>query len=137
MANTDPEKYRTYMRAYMARRGRRRTAEAIEQLGGACARCGSAESLQFDHIDPGTKAVTIGRQIASMSEARLQAELSKCQLLCAPCHKVKTQEDRGTPDPRKSHGTLSSYRYCKCSLCREAKREYMKAWRKRRAETIP
>jgi hypothetical protein len=36
-----------------------RRKRLIEMLGGKCARCGSAESLEFDHIDPSTKKFTI------------------------------------------------------------------------------
>lgn len=59
----------------------------------ACVRCGvnDIRVLEFDHIDPKTKAFSIARAIAStFSWERILAEISKCQILCANCHKIKT-----------------------------------------------
>jgi 5-methylcytosine-specific restriction endonuclease McrA len=94
------------MREYMARRYDRRKAAAIDQLGGKCVRCGTKDDLDFDHMDPATKSFTIARRLAGVSEAKLQAELAKCQLLCGPCHLEKSR----------SEGSLSgndkTYRCC-------------------------
>lgn len=102
----------------------RRHAEAIETLGGHCAWCPATEGLQFDHIDPSTKTMTIAKMWTA-SEARFQAELVKCQLLCGPHHQEKSLAERGQKPARGTHGTLSAYRYCgppKCELCKAAKR---------------
>lgn len=121
-------KDKEYMRQYMAKRYKRRKAAAIEQLGGKCVYCGSTEDLQFDHIDRNTKSFTIARELDSVSEKRLQEELAKCQLLCPPCHEEKTLQDLGRQSAKNTHGTLSSFKYCKCSLCKKAKADYMKEW---------
>ncbi|QZE11288.1 HNH endonuclease [Streptomyces phage Forrest] len=84
--------YNASMNAYMKARWERRRALAVEKLGGMCARCGSLESLDFDHIDPQTKTMTIARA-SSRSESFFWEEVSKCQLLCKPCHIDKTAED--------------------------------------------
>jgi 5-methylcytosine-specific restriction endonuclease McrA len=122
----DPEAYNAYMAAYMKRWYDRRHAEATAALGGHCARCPATEDLQFDHIDPAAKTMTIAKMWTA-SEARFQAELAKCQLLCRPHHLEKTLAERGQTAARGTHGTLSAYRYCgppKCSSCRAVKRAY-------------
>lgn len=49
------------MNEYMKRRWKERRISAVIQLGGCCVRCGTTESLEFDHIDPSTKTATIAR----------------------------------------------------------------------------
>mgnify|MGYP001565511203 CR=1 FL=1 len=71
-------------------------AAVILQLKSAgCSECRqhfATECLDFDHIDPKTKK----RQISSFRHAprtqlpALLAELAKCRLLCACCHRLKT-----------------------------------------------
>lgn len=118
-----------YMRQYMKDRYHRRKLEAVQRLGGKCVSCGSGD-VQFDHMMREGKAFTIGKTLAGVAEKRLEEELKKCQLLCQKCHSEKTLNDLGQRDAREVHGTLSSYRYCRCSLCRTAKREYMREYRK-------
>lgn len=120
-----------YMRKYMNQRLVDRRAHAIALLGGKCARCPSTVNLEFDHIDPKTKSFNIGGALGSMAWAKVEAELKKCQLLCNRCHKRKNLTDGGMQNARKVHGTLSSYRYCKCGLCRLAKSRYNKKQRLR------
>ena len=88
---------REYMRQYMGDRYARRMAWARDLLGGQCAHCGSAESLEFDHIDPSTKEFTIGQRMAGGSQKRIEAELAKCQLLCKSCHEEKSLGETGQP----------------------------------------
>lgn len=76
----------------MKKRYRERTAKAKALLGGKCVSCGSAEDLQFDHIDPSHKTATV-TAIMSYRWSVVEAELEKCQLLCAACHKNKTCVD--------------------------------------------
>jgi hypothetical protein len=85
-----------------ARRKHRRE-RLIELLGGERVRCGAADDLEFDHIDPKTKAFAVGSDM-SRAWSQLVEEALKTQLLCRPCHVVKGKEDR--PEP--SHGY---YRY--------------------------
>lgn len=120
-----------YMRRYMLERYRRRRNEAIEQLGGKCTECDKTDNLELDHVDPSTKSFTIAKS-GSVSEERWKNELHKCQLLCRLCHVSKTLKDRGQKSAREKHGTISSYRYCKCDLCREAKAKYTREYRKKK-----
>ncbi len=119
MANKDREKYNEYMRLYVLRRYHRRRAEAIKRLGGKCEGCGTLDGLQLDHVNPETKSIDLGK-LWSVSEQRFWAEITKCQLLCQPCHTLKTIKDLGLNNAKLMHGTVSSYRYCKCDLCRSA-----------------
>lgn len=116
--------YNAYMREYMKAWYDRRHAEAVEILGGHCARCPATENLQFDHVDPANKTMTIARMWTA-SEERFQAELAKCQLLCPPHHLEKSLAERNQRPARGTHGTVTAYRYCgppKCDECKAAKR---------------
>lgn len=104
------------MRKYIRARKERRRTLLTEMLGGKCARCGSTERLEFDHIDPSTKRFGICSDL-SRAWADLLEEVAKCQLLCKPCHVAKGREDR----PEVPHG-LYRYEYyrCRCEVCRAA-----------------
>lgn len=60
------------------------------QKNGPCVKCGSDKDLEIDHIDWRTK---VSNRVWSWSEQRRVSELSKCQVLCRPCHKQKTKID--------------------------------------------
>lgn len=108
---------------YLKKRYRERRRLALEFLGGSCVKCGSEEKLELDHINPATKDFDISRFWGTTLD-RFWTEVKKCQILCKPCHIRKTVEDHGQVLGRESHGTLSSYKYCKCTVCRDAVREY-------------
>lgn len=60
---------------------------AVAHLGGRCKLCGYNKclaALEFHHEDPETKDFTIS---ASMSWARIEAELAKTILVCSNCHR--------------------------------------------------
>jgi 5-methylcytosine-specific restriction endonuclease McrA len=56
-----------------------------------CAKCGTAENLEWDHIDPSTKVFKISDY--SRGKNALMKEVLKCQRLCKQCHVQKTSED--------------------------------------------
>jgi hypothetical protein len=72
------------------RYAKRALCRAAYFTGKACVRCGSVESLELDHIDPATK---VHHTVWDWSPARRETELAKCQVLCPPCHIVKTIEN--------------------------------------------
>ena len=63
---------------------------AVEFMGGACKGCGrSGPSAIFDfhHIDAATKDFGIGQDGVPRKWAKVVAELAKCVMLCANCHR--------------------------------------------------
>ena len=128
------EEYNAYMREYMAKRYQLRRRQAIEFLGGKCAWCGSIEELEVDHIDRTNKSFEIA-DMYGLSEEKYMAEVKKCQLLCNKHHKEKSVIERGGIPAKGHHGRPSSYKYCKCEVCLEARRKYQRQWAaKRKAE---
>lgn len=101
---------------------------ALEYLGAHCVRCGATDELEFDHVIPGSQEFRISEGIvAGYGRQRLLAELLKCQLLCSPCHRVKTAEcgEYGGGQNRiTSHGSEAVYlRGCRCDPCRLARHD--------------
>ncbi len=115
-----------YDREYQLERYHRLRAEALEMLGGQCVVCDSVEDLQIDHIDPSTKEFSVSK--LRPSRERWLAELTKCQILCGDCHRLKTVSEQRDD----THGTWGPYnRGCRCDLCREKFNSYMRDYRKR------
>lgn len=60
-----------------------------------CVDCGEddREVLEFDHRDPSAKHFTIGdsKNRMSLSLPRIQAEIAKCDVRCANCHRRRTR----------------------------------------------
>lgn len=123
--------YNAYMATYMLRRYHRRRAAAVALLGSRCGMCGSTDGLEIDHRDPTTKSFDIAKGLAGFAQNRIDAELAKCWLLCASCHRKKSKVEQAVKRSRRidwEHGTLSGYNYCRCDGCREAKRAYNAAY---------
>lgn len=62
-----------------------------------CISCGEGDPivLEFDHIDPETKHMSISHAIHSgVPLSTLQEEIEKCQVLCANCHRRRTAEQQ-------------------------------------------
>jgi hypothetical protein len=77
-----------YHREYMRKRLNRIRAEAIEQRGGKCERCGSTDHLKFKYIKQNNKDVRVS-QLWSLAREYLEAQLLRCELLCDSCAKNK------------------------------------------------
>jgi 5-methylcytosine-specific restriction endonuclease McrA len=88
-----------WKRHYQKRRGK-----AIEYLGSVCVNCGSKDSLEFDHIDPGLKSFSVGEYLTH-SWAKVEPELKKCQLLCQDCHRTKSKVDGSLEKMKKAFET--------------------------------
>ena len=128
MPQKDKQAYNAYMREYILKKYHRRMAEAKQQFGNKCIVCGFTEDLEFDHIDPDKKSFTIGK-MWSLSNAKLQIELAKCQLLCGPCHDDKHKSEYPC-------GTAQKYwRGCRCKLCTTANSEYSYQYKQARASS--
>lgn len=123
-------------RAYDRRRHASLRAIAEEILGQACIQCGSTVDVEFDHIDPSTKRFNLSDG-HSYSMGEYLVEVLKCQPICKPHHIRKTLNQRGFElvKGQPVHGTVSSYRYCRCQECRAAKSDDNA--RRNRARGIP
>jgi len=65
-----------------------------------CADCGNKyppTCMDFDHRDPSQKEFNLGSEaIREMySLEKLQAEIDKCDIVCANCHRIRTAIQRG------------------------------------------
>jgi 5-methylcytosine-specific restriction endonuclease McrA len=70
-------------------RRRKIKAMLVDEAGGCCALCGYDRyvgALQFHHLDPATKAFSLGVRGIARSLERCREEARKCVLLCANCH---------------------------------------------------
>ena len=59
-------------------------------MGGVCVGCALPEpvdALEFHHLDPSTKEFGISTEGIPRSWEKIEAELKKCVLLCANCHR--------------------------------------------------
>ena len=105
-----------YFREYYAKR----RAEYINMLGGKCIACNTVVLLEFDHIDSATKSFAIGK-LMSVSKQKALEEIKKCQLLCKPCHIIKTKESGesggGWNRGRLTHGSNGYKQDCRCEVC--------------------
>jgi hypothetical protein len=99
------EHYRRNTRYYRAKAGpaRERSRGANNAIVDAflrthpCIDCGETDPivLDFDHVDPKLKTGNVGHLQHSNGEERLQAEMNKCVVRCANCHRRKTAQQFG------------------------------------------
>lgn len=52
------------------------------------------EVMDFDHRDSEQKCFNISRGRKHVGQARLQAEIAKCDLVCSNCHRIRTWRRR-------------------------------------------
>jgi len=75
---------------------------AREAKARPCADCGLEYPyyvMDFDHVD-GDKRMIISQLINFGSIGRLLAEIAKCEVVCANCHRVRTWERLGPLDAK-------------------------------------
>jgi 5-methylcytosine-specific restriction endonuclease McrA len=103
--NTWKEHYYRYGSNYRERaltRNRKlkviRRIQLLEYLSDkSCVICGITDPrvLEFDHIDPKKKSFSIAQGLSStLNWGTILNEISKCQILCANCHKIKTAKQQ-------------------------------------------
>jgi hypothetical protein len=81
---------REYLKEAVVKRRQTIKIRAVALLGGVCIICGYDRHpgvLDFHHIDPATKSFGISSGGLSRSWISIQAELAKCVLVCANCHR--------------------------------------------------
>src|SRR5712691_1079534 len=62
-----------------------------------CADCGQKYPpfvMQFDHRDPATKTHLVTQMIGHAGTTRILAEVAKCDIVCANCHRQRTYDRR-------------------------------------------
>ena len=105
MSQRDPEKRSAYQKAYRLANKKRwrytdvkrvkRRARMAELKAGPCTDCGGyfpPEAMDFDHVR-GEKIKNVG-WMGDGNLAALMAEIAKCELVCANCHRVRTNARR-------------------------------------------
>lgn len=71
----------------------------VAYKGGSCVRCGYSKylgALDFHHRDPAQKDFGFGKTRMRKWSKTIEAELDKCDLLCANCHREVHAELEGT-----------------------------------------
>jgi hypothetical protein len=83
------------LRSGMARRHRNRLLVWRYLMHHPCALCGEADPvvLDFDHV--GDKYRDVGLLIGASCTAKILAEIQKCRVLCANCHRRHTAASAG------------------------------------------
>jgi hypothetical protein len=76
----------------------RRQAALLDRLRDVpCADCGSRFppcSMDFDHRDPARKRSRVPALIGRAGDRRILAEVAKCDIVCANCHRTRTEKRR-------------------------------------------
>jgi hypothetical protein len=68
-----------------------------------CADCGGRFppcAMDFDHRDPRTKRAAVTRMVGRAGVQRILDEKSKCDIVCANCHRLRTFQRRSTGSVR-------------------------------------
>lgn len=81
------------------RKTKTRKRELLQQIKveSGCVDCGyreHPEALDFDHIDHSTKLFCLSSLSYSRTLAAIMLEISKCEIRCSNCHRVRTAVQR-------------------------------------------
>jgi len=115
-----PYKDKKKQSEYQVCRMKRRRTKWLNEHG-PCVYCGSKEDLLPHHKNPDLK---VSHRIWSWSDERLETELEKCVIVCAPCHRIYHNPEQ--------HGTPARYKKsCRCLDCKVAKSIDSKRWPKK------
>ena len=92
---------REYLILAVKRRRKKLREMGIEYKGGKCVCCGySADmtALDFHHKDEDTKDFGLSQRGLTRSWEKIKAELDKCVLVCANCHREIHSGSRKLPN---------------------------------------
>jgi hypothetical protein len=77
--------------------------------------------MDWDHIDPSTKLRSVGEMVSRYGLPRVMIEISKCDLVCRVCHRMRTSHRSPSLDlntvPRPVRERLVFIRGLKASSC--------------------
>lgn len=100
MGYIDLEKKRAYQREWQLGPGgkaikaryRARLKDLVMSLKTACIDCGETDKrcLDFHHRDPDTKDRNVSATWLTWGKERILAEIAKCDVICANCHRKRT-----------------------------------------------
>lgn len=101
------EAYLQYQKDYQGSWGRQHRAERFVWLdeikAKPCLDCGRSfppECMDFDHRDPATKLFSVSQAaVGGRSIESVKAEVAKCDLVCACCHRIRTAKQQGFRRP--------------------------------------
>lgn len=68
------------------------------KLAAGCAVCGfnaHGAALEFDHLPGFQKVNDVSKLVRTGNWASVEAEIAKCEIVCANCHRIRTFERRG------------------------------------------
>lgn len=123
------------MQEYMKNRRMRRRQDLLDLRNNKCEKCGSSESLEFNHIDRSLKLFTLSGSGLDKNWDKILEELKKCELLCKEHHREYTRKQYKEKEiliwnqgkyGEYIHGTMRRYHEenCRCDLCKLAKKKY-------------
>lgn len=100
------QEYLDYQKKYQSTKGlefRRKRFEWLNDLKrGPCEDCHTKyppECMDFDHINPEEKLFAVsGGVVGGRSVKLVKAEVAKCRLLCANCHRIRTAKQQARGD---------------------------------------
>ena len=113
--------YVAHRATYVSRNNRRSRAHTLVLKGKVweyllahpCADCGLADPiiLEFDHVDPAAKRKTIYKLIhQAYSWEAVRAEIAKCHIRCANCHRRRTAAQFAWPKATYVADSLAEHR---------------------------
>ncbi len=133
-----PYKDKLKQNAYINERTKARRLAWL--AGKVCVWCGSADRLTIDHID---RQLKVSHRIWNWSAERFNTEIVKCQVLCTPCHELKTAKENRLVwllKPWPPHGTRARYdcnfANCRCALCVKAHYIAIQEYRKGKSKLV-
>jgi len=91
---------------------------AVAAMGAACIGCGLREpvdALEFHHLDPTTKEFGISTEGIPRRWDKIEAELKKCVLLCANCHREVHAGVRRIGEDEGPYGTATDPLHKRCA----------------------
>ncbi len=91
---------REYMIKAVSKRRKKLREMAITYGGGKCALCGyerCSDALEFHHLDSSKKDFAISQGGMTRSWEKTKAEIDKCVLVCANCHRELHNNIRSLP----------------------------------------
>lgn len=81
---------KAYIKNAVAKRRKKIRQQALDMMGGQCNIClynRCLKALEFHHINSSEKSFGISEYGLTRAWTKIEAELKKCILLCANCHR--------------------------------------------------